>query len=116
MIRFYADECADRRVVRALRGLGYEVAQVPPDALGDPDEAVLAQSQADRRVLITADKDFGALIFERGLDAIGVFLLRTADTERCVSAIVEYSTEVQGSIAVISDRGVRVRPLPESDP
>ncbi|MFW6412618.1 MAG: DUF5615 family PIN-like protein [Oceanicaulis sp.] len=116
MIRFYADECADRRVVRALRALGYDVAQVQSDALGRPDESALAQSNAERRVLITADKDFGALIFDRGLDAIGVFLLRSVDPDRCVSAILENLSEVQGAIAVISDRGVRLRPLREPNP
>ena len=44
---------------------------------GASDETVLALAQQDNRVLITLDKDFGELVFSRGLaGSRGVILLR----------------------------------------
>lgn len=113
-MRFFADECADRRVLRALERLGHEVITIPAERRGQSDERVLGQSLKAQGVLITADKDFGALIFERGLSAQGVFLLRSADPDRCRRAILDHLESVRGAVIVITDRGVRVRSLPEA--
>ncbi|XBQ16648.1 MAG: DUF5615 family PIN-like protein [Oceanicaulis sp.] len=115
-MRFFADECADRRVLRALRDAGHEVELSAPDAQGAPDEFVLARSNVLGGVLVTADKDFGALIFGRGLKATGVVLLRSADPDRCTAAILDHLAQLEGAILVVSDRSVRLRPLPETRP
>jgi predicted nuclease of predicted toxin-antitoxin system len=46
-------------------------------APGEDDDRVLARALAERRVLVTFDKDFGELVFRRGRAAsCGIILLR----------------------------------------
>jgi predicted nuclease of predicted toxin-antitoxin system len=93
-MRFLADENFPGDVVRALRERGMDVAWICSDAAGSPDEAVLARSQAESRVLLTLDKDFGELVFRRGAaGSAGVIPFRIAapspDTNsRSISCVI----------------------------
>jgi len=64
-VRFLADESCDFLVVKALRSAGYDVAAVSETSSGAPDEWVLGSANADRRILITEDRDFGEWVFGR---------------------------------------------------
>ena len=64
----------------ALTALGADVVS-GAGRPGMPDEEVLGGALARDRVLITADKDFGELVFRRGQAAIGVVLLEK-DSQR----------------------------------
>jgi predicted nuclease of predicted toxin-antitoxin system len=73
----FADENIPLAAVRALRAAGHDVlagAEVMPSAT---DRKVLARARAEGRLLITFDRDFGALAFEQALSApAGILLLR----------------------------------------
>jgi len=62
--------------VRGLRSAGHEVTYVAELAPGIADEAVLALARERNAVLVTADKDFGELVFARNLPHAGVILIR----------------------------------------
>ena len=51
----------------ALRDRGYKVSWIAEDHAGSPDELVAAICEREERILLTFDKDFGELVFRRGL-------------------------------------------------
>jgi len=75
-VRFHADECLDRKIVDALITLGADVTSASALAPGAIDEAVLELSLQGDRVLITEDKDFGALVFRDRRASAGIVLVR----------------------------------------
>jgi predicted nuclease of predicted toxin-antitoxin system len=67
-MKFLLDQNADFRLIPHLRQLGHDVAAVSRDyPPGLPDEDVLTIARKEKRILIVADRDFGELIFQRGL-------------------------------------------------
>lgn len=59
MARLLADENVPGRLVESLRGRGHDVRWARTDARGSPDQDLLALAQAEARVVLTMDKDFG---------------------------------------------------------
>jgi len=110
------DEGVDHPIVEQLRRDGFEVLYVAEMSPGIPDEEVLAEANQRRALLITADKDFGELVFRQGKIATGVLLLRLAGrTEEekiiAVSAVLrEHGAEMVGAFSVLSRGRVRIRP------
>ncbi|HUE24225.1 MAG TPA: DUF5615 family PIN-like protein [Bryobacteraceae bacterium] len=73
---FVADESVDRQIVERLRLDGHRVAYVAEMSPGIMDETVLTESRVSESVLITADKDFGELVFRQRQASTGVLLMR----------------------------------------
>ena len=67
-----ADESCAGPVIRALREAGHDVIAIAESAKGASDEAVIERALAERRVLITEDRDFGELVYARGRSSAGV--------------------------------------------
>lgn len=118
MMRFLADENFPGDVVRALRNRGEDVAWTCEDASGSSDEVVLARSQAEKRVLLTFDKDFGELVFRRGAEcSAGVILFRIAmpSPEWVVAQILAALSsrdDWSGKFSVVEPGRVRMSELP----
>jgi predicted nuclease of predicted toxin-antitoxin system len=68
-MRILADENIPGDAVAALRECGHDVAWVRADAPGSSDIVVIARAQAENRILVTFDKDFGELAFRSKLSA-----------------------------------------------
>jgi hypothetical protein len=115
-VRFFADECVDMRVVHALRNAGHEVLQPDFSDRGAADDSVLETALNNKAVLLTEDRDFGALIFRDLHDAVGVFYFSCDDPGRCTKAVLDTLDRVHGNLVVITDRAIRVRPLKRSKP
>lgn len=119
-MRFLADENIDPVTVDALRDSGHDVAWIMTDAPGSPDEGILTRAGLEDRILLTYDKDFGELVFHRGMAAdSGVILLRTtgppeAQTKVCLDAIHERS-DWSGLFVVIENDDTRIRRVPSVD-
>jgi predicted nuclease of predicted toxin-antitoxin system len=102
--------------VEFLRGLGHDVATAAERGMSQSGDAeLLKAAQAEGRVFVTRDRDFGMLVFVRGLDA-GVLYLRAApSTLQSVHAelgrVLELYTEDQlkGAFVVIEPGRHRVR-------
>ncbi len=114
---FLADESCDAAVVRALRGAGHDVKAISEVLRGAADQAILDLAAAERRVLITKDKDFGELVFTGSMWA-PVILLRfpPAVRSRLPGIIVEIASTRQKdlvqSFTVVTPAGARVSRLP----
>jgi predicted nuclease of predicted toxin-antitoxin system len=75
-VTFLADEGVDRQIVERLRLDGHQVAYVAEMSPGITDETVLMEGRDSASILITADKDFGELVFRRRRTTTGVLLIR----------------------------------------
>jgi predicted nuclease of predicted toxin-antitoxin system len=117
MVRFLAGENMPGEVVAALRQAGHDVAWIVEMSPGDTDDAVLARSVADSRVLLTCDKDFGAMTFRQGKNAsCGVVLLRprlkTPDhVSQFAIALLAQTIDWTGHFTVAREGKTRVIPL-----
>jgi len=117
-MNFVADESVERPITLALVRLGYEVWEVAVHAPGVSDVEVLMLTRGRNAVLITADKDFGDLIFLAREKVSGVILLRLRGlpldlmVARSVEAIESHRGALEGSFFVVTPRQIRVRPLP----
>jgi predicted nuclease of predicted toxin-antitoxin system len=121
-MRILANENFPGDAVAALRARGHDVAWVRTDAPGSSDPQVLARAQAEDRVLVTFDKDFGELAFRSELPATsGVVLFRisapsSSHVARVAVAALESRTNWVGHFAVIEDDRIRMTPLPGEQP
>jgi predicted nuclease of predicted toxin-antitoxin system len=117
-VRILADENFPGDAVAALRGRGHDVAWVRSDAPGSSDNQVIARAQAEDRVLVTFDKDFGELAFRSRLPASsGIVLFRTSMPSstyisRVAVTALESRTDWAGHFSVIEDDRIRMSPLP----
>jgi predicted nuclease of predicted toxin-antitoxin system len=114
-----ANENVPRLTVEALRAAGHDVVWARTDMPGSGDKEVLSRAQADGRILLTHDKDFGDLAYHAGLPArCGIILIRLsklapdAIMNRTVKAIASRS-DWPGHLSVVDQRRIRMRPLPE---
>jgi predicted nuclease of predicted toxin-antitoxin system len=118
MTRWIVNENVSRTVIRTLRERGHDVLSIKESLRGASDTDILARAQAEERVVVTQDKDFGELAFRFGLPAAnGVVLLRLsgADAEsdnRRALEVLDSDIDWAGHFAVATDDRVRVRPLP----
>lgn len=75
--RYLANENFPARIVSFLRKRGDDVLSAAQDLTGASDEAVLSRSIQDDRILLTFDRDFGALAFHQRMPATsGIVLFR----------------------------------------
>jgi predicted nuclease of predicted toxin-antitoxin system len=113
-MKFFADESVERRLVTALRKK-YEVFSADEIMKGAKDDLVLQQAEASKTILVTADKDFGELIYSGQQRHSGVVLYRLhgLPIEEKISiitaAIDKYGPELQDSFTVITSQNIRLR-------
>jgi len=114
-LKFLADENVDRPIVARLRTEGHTVIYVLELAPSIPDPEVVSLAARESALLLTADEDFGELMFRQRRVAHGVILLRlsglSADLKAALvaTALREHAAELPGSFAVITPGGVRIR-------
>jgi len=68
-MRFLANENVPVPTIRYLRTKGYDVVAIIEDSPGIKDYEVLARAVNEQRIILTFDRDYGDLIFKRGLPA-----------------------------------------------
>jgi predicted nuclease of predicted toxin-antitoxin system len=117
-MRFLADENFPRPAVRALREAGLELVWVSEDNSGSVDEDVLGRCTGGKLTLLTLDKDFGELVFRRGLPAeCGVILFRVdaespSEFAEVALAALRTRDDWSGLFTVVSRSRIRMRPVP----
>lgn len=112
------DESVDRQVVEMLREDGHNVVYISELDPGIPDETVLSIANNRGALLVTADKDFGELVFRRQQLNAGVLLIRLAGlppqskAEVVTAAVRDHSDELPGAFSVLSRGMIRIRNQP----
>jgi predicted nuclease of predicted toxin-antitoxin system len=116
-VNFLADESVDRQIVDRLRQDGHAVRHIAEMDPGMSDDIVLELAYQQTDLRLTADKDFGELVFRQGRLSCGILLVRLAGlppvrkAELVASAVYQHQGELPGSFAVLSPRAFRIRRL-----
>jgi predicted nuclease of predicted toxin-antitoxin system len=116
-VLWLADECVTASLVRELRGTGHDVLYIAEFAASLSDVDVMALASRDGRLLLTADKDFGELVFRRSQAVPGLVLLRIdpANGElvraRLLEAVDQFGLGIFGRYIVVDEVRFRSRPL-----
>jgi predicted nuclease of predicted toxin-antitoxin system len=116
-MKILADESVDHEIVVRLRKNEHQVNYVAEMSPGIMDEEVLILASEDNTLLLTADKDFGELIFRQGYVKRGIVLYRLAGVSRegkaeiISSAIAEHGEELLNAFSVITEKAVRIRKI-----
>src|SRR5204863_8102227 len=115
VVRLVADESCDFTLVVGLRAAGHDVVAITETMSGADDEQVMALAAAERRLLLTEDKDFGQLVFAAAARNSGVVLVRYPVRARatCTS---DFLAGCAGRTESLYRRCVCVRPAPAPCP
>ena len=114
-MNFLVDESGDAPVAYRLRGDGHTVICVWELEPGVSDEAVLARANRDEAILVTADKDFGELVFRLGRAHNGILLIRLAGlplerkADIVSEAVREHGGDMANAFTVVTAGLVRLR-------
>lgn len=120
-MRFLLDEGLSPRVAHLLTAAGHDSVHARDLGLKSaPDQVVLRSAADDRRVLLTLDTDFGALLAHSGDSVPSVVLFRgnvTRRPERQAALLLANLDQLEaalteGALVVIGDERLRIRSLP----
>ncbi len=117
-MRFLADENVSRRVIERLRGGGHDVVSIAETRSGAPDKLVLDAADAEDRILVTEDRDFGEMIIRQRLEIRGMILLEldrlsnATEADTVADVVSTHADKLLGNLIVIEPGRIRVRPLP----
>ena len=118
-MKFLADESVDFPVVKSLRDQKFTVDYITELAPGISDDEVLTLAKQKNAILITADKDFGDLIFRLGKVSSGIVLYRLSGLSNIEKAamilriVKNYSEDLKDSFTVVSTDQIRIKKLPQ---
>ena len=111
-MRFLVDRCAGRRLADWLRSEGHDVVEAR-DLGPDPgDRALLARAEAEGRILVTLDTDFGQLIHLHDVPHAGLVRLPDVPADRRIALageLIERHGAALQDRAVVTIKGGRIR-------
>ena len=112
-----ADESVDSGIVERLRRDGHEVRYIAEMEPGLLDDAVLDLATREGAVLLTADKDFGEMVFRLRRFSRGIVLLRLAGLSAgrkaaiVAAAVNNHPADLAAGFTVITPGTCRTRRL-----
>jgi predicted nuclease of predicted toxin-antitoxin system len=116
-VRVLADESVDYPVVEALRNKGLDVKYIAETDAGISDSEVLAFANREERLLLTADKDFGELVYRVGMVHPGVILYRLSGLlnlekiQIITKVFTDHMEEFPSHFTVITKTHLRIRKM-----
>lgn len=111
------DECCPASLVASLRDLGLDVRYVAEESPGISDADVLRIAAAESRIVVTTDKDFGALVVRFGHHVTGLVLLRLSRlgtepvAEKVAAKIHANGDKLAGRVTTFSEDRIRRHPI-----
>ncbi len=119
-LRFLADVNVEKAIIDFLLENEYEVGWIPDYNCDMRDEDLLNLANAEKRILITNDKDFGELTFLQKRISAGIILLRVRgqkaeDKVKLISKLLQnYSDKVLNHFVVITENKIRIIPMEDT--
>lgn len=120
-MRFLIDECLSLEVGEVLVEHGHDVVHVRDLGMQRAtDQEVLDRARGERRVLVSADTDFGAILAQLGAAKPSVVVFRRGAGRRpsqqaalLLANLAEITEALdEGSVVVLEEARVRIRRLP----
>lgn len=117
-ISLLANENFPGPAIRLLRDHGIDVLWASESMPGADDVEVLARARAEGRWLLTYDRDYGELVFSRGMPPPRAVVYLRQDAyppPRPAELILELMAQpahVEGLFLVVTESSVRIRHLP----
>ena len=113
-MRVLLDACVWGGAKAQLASEGHDVTWIGDSAADPGDEEVLSQACAERRVLVTLDKDFGELAIVRSLPHCGIVRLvnvaATRQADVCLMVLKRYEEDLnRGALITASSGRTRIR-------
>lgn len=115
-MHFVADENIDWPIIERLRADGHSVLAVVELSPGITDPDVLAIANQQNAVLLTADKDFGELVYRQMQLFTGLVLVRLAGVAPEAKALLianvinQFGPALADAFTVVTSSSVRHRP------
>ena len=109
------DENIGFSVVSRFQEIGYDVVSILDESPGLSDVKVLERAKAEKRIVVTLDRDFGALVFRDSKKHVGVLFLRMKkETPDAIFLLVKnvlelYGKELEKKFVVLSEDQIRIR-------
>jgi len=115
-MKFLVDSCISRFAVDALRKSGYEVLWLPEVGEDPGDEIIIQKAFEGDYVLVTADKDFGELMFlkqKAGPAVIRLVNIPAKEQGKIVIYVIgKYKSDIQNKALITVERfRVRIRSM-----
>ena len=113
-MKFVADESVDKPIVNAIRADGYNVYYILEKNRGIPDNEVLKIANSKKCILLTADKDFGDIVYRQKRSHYGIVLFRLAgfSIEKKIAVVInalkKHPGEFKDHFSVISKTHIRI--------
>ena len=118
-MRLLANENVPSDAGAALRSRGHDVVWAHSDSPGRRDAEVLARAEAENRIIVRFDKDFGELAFRAGLPAAcGIVLFRIPTPwagygAQLAVAVLDNPIEWTGYFTVVQEGRIGQPPYPK---
>lgn len=116
-LKFLADVNIEKPIIDFFKNNEWDVKWVSDFSPKMDDEALIKLAKAEKRILLTNDKDFGELVFLQKKLSHGIILLRVKGQEtdlkvKLIKRVMkEYSEKLSGHFVVVTKEKFRFIPL-----
>ncbi len=117
-MKFLVDSCLSKYAVDELRQSNYDTVWIAEENNDPGDEVILKRAYKENRILVTADKDFGELVFvfqSNHKAIIRLVNIRAIDHgKKILEVITKYKKELNSNpLITVDNYRVRIKFPPE---
>jgi predicted nuclease of predicted toxin-antitoxin system len=119
-MNFLANENIPLASVDYIRRSGFYISSITQNCPGISDEQVLSKAKSESSIIITFDRDYGELIFKKGLPSPGgILYLRFLPAypeepgKVLLTLFKSRHIKLENNFTIVERNKIRQRPLPE---
>ncbi len=115
--RLLLDECVPQLIFQALQNLRFDTKWIGKECPSASDREVVELAVRENRVLVSLDKDFGAILMieQPEIPGLVLFRIKVIELEKLKTIIIDflerYGSRLAGSLTVYKEGRIRQRPL-----